>query len=221
MEKNWTLFYEQESKQSYFLKLSAFLKKEYENYVVFPPKPYVFNALKFTPYNQVSVVILGQDPYHNEHQAMGLSFSVAPNIPLPQSLKNIFKEVSDDLGVEMGNSGNLIPWAKQGVLLMNTILTVRKNQPLSHKNQGWEEWSNHLISYLNTHTTPIVFLLWGRNAQNYAPLITNPIHLILKAAHPSPLSAHQGFFGCKHFSKTNAFLKKHQIPEIDWCIKDD
>ena len=178
----------------------------------------IFNALKTTSYSDVKVVILGQDPYHGPNQAHGMCFSVKKGVEAPPSLKNIFKELQNDCGCSIPPHGELTEWAKQGVLLLNTVLTVRAGQANSHANKGWEILTDQIIRLLNEKQTPIVFLLWGRNAQNKISLITNPNHLILKCAHPSPLSAYNGFFGCHHFSKTNAFLKEHGMKEIDWQI---
>lgn len=215
---SWDDFLQHEFSQDYFRKLSEFLKKEYDTQTVYPPKKEVFSAFYYTDLDKVKVVILGQDPYHQPHQAMGMCFSVKPGVPLPKSLVNIYQEIQDDLHIQMGRSGNLIPWAMQGVLLINSVLTVRQNQPNSHAGQGWEIFTDHVIQKLNELDQPMVFLLWGRNARNKKALLTNPNHLVLEAAHPSPLSAYNGFFGCRHFSKTNAFLKEKGLEEINWKI---
>ena len=178
----------------------------------------IFNAFKTTPYAETRVVIIGQDPYYRPGQAHGMCFSVRPGTALPPSLKNIYKEISDDLGVQMGLNGYLMPWAEQGVLLLNTVLTVRENQPLSHKGKGWETFTDNVLKKLKEREDPIIFLLWGTPAKNKAQIITNPAHVKLTAAHPSPLSAHYGFFGCKHFSKTNDLLRSMGKEPIDWKI---
>ena len=195
------------------------MRKEYAERVIYPPADDIFNALHYTPLSEVKVVILGQDPYHGAGQAHGLCFSVKPDIETPPSLVNIYKELNSDLGCYIPNNGYLTKWAKQGVLMLNTALTVREGKPNSHANKGWEILTDRIISMVNEKKDPVVFLLWGRNAQNKEKLITNKHHLILKSAHPSPLSAYNGFFGCKHFSKCNAFLKEHNLAEIDWQIE--
>ncbi len=214
----WDQFLQNEFSQPYFQKLSQFLKQEYEAQTIYPPKTEVFSAFYYTDLDKVKVVILGQDPYHQPGQAMGMCFSVKPRVPLPKSLINIYKEIEDDLHIKMGTSGNLIPWAMQGVLLINSVMTVRQNQPNSHAGQGWEIFTDHVIQKLDSLDQPMVFLLWGRNARNKKELLRNPKHLVLEAAHPSPLSAYNGFFGCRHFSKTNQFLMDHGIAEINWKI---
>lgn len=195
--------------------LREFLKQEYRRYTVYPDMHDIFNALKYTPYENVKAVILGQDPYHGEGQAHGLCFSVKPDKETPPSLVNIFKEIKDDVGID-NKSPYLVPWTQQGVLLLNTVLTVRAGQANSHKGKGWEYVTDAVISRLNERTEPIVFLLWGGNARAKKSLITAPQHCILECPHPSPLSAYYGFFGCRHFSKTNAFLTQHGVKEIDW-----
>ena len=179
----------------------------------------IFQALRLTPYENANVVILGQDPYHGPGQAHGLAFSVRPGIQIPPSLRNIYKELADDLGCTIPDHGYLVDWAKQGVLLLNTALTVRAGQANSHRGKGWEDLTDSIIRHLNLREQPVVFLLWGANARAKVPLITNPLHLVLCAPHPSPLSAFQGFFGCKHFSRTNTFLRQCGLPEIDWQIR--
>ena len=176
----------------------------------------IFNALKYTSFAEVKVVIIGQDPYHGPGQAHGLCFSVLPGVEPPPSLKNMFKELATDVGKPTPPNGDLTAWARQGVLLLNTVLTVRQGQPTSHQGQGWEQFTDRVISELNNKTTPVVFLLWGAHAQRKAQLITNPIHYKLATVHPSPLSAHRGYFGCRHFSKANALLAKHGLPPIEW-----
>lgn len=214
----WDELLKNEFQSDYYLKLRNFLAYEYKHYTVYPNMYDIFNALKTTSYSDVKVVILGQDPYHGPNQAHGMCFSVKKGVEAPPSLKNIFKELQDDCGCSIPPHGELTEWAKQGVLLLNTVLTVRAGQANSHANKGWEILTDQIIRLLNEKQTPIVFLLWGRNAQNKISLITNPNHLILKCVHPSPLSAYNGFFGCHHFSKTNAFLKEHGMKEIDWQI---
>lgn len=198
-----------------YQRLRAFLAKEYRTRRVYPDMHDIFNALKYTAYEDVKVVILGQDPYHQPGQAHGMCFSVKPDVPAPPSLQNIFKEIEDDVHIK-NTSPYLVPWAKQGVLLLNTVLTVRESQPNSHKGMGWEELTDSIIKKLNDRETPMVFLLWGANARSKKQLITNPNHLILETVHPSPLSAYNGFFGCRHFSKCNEFLTKNGVKPIDW-----
>ena len=189
--------------------------------MVYPPADDIFNAFHFTPLSKVKVLILGQDPYHGEHQAHGLCFSVLPDQPeLPPSLQNIYKELQDDLGCYIPNNGYLKKWADQGVLLLNTVLTVRAHQAGSHQGKGWEQLTDAIIQAVNEQDRPIVYLLWGKPAQSKISMLTNPKHLILTAPHPSPLSAYRGFFGCKHFSKTNEFLKEKGIEPIDWQIEN-
>ena len=188
--------------------------------MIYPPADEIFNAFHFTPLSKVKVVILGQDPYHNVNQAHGLCFSVRPGQEIPPSLVNIYRELHDDLGCFIPNNGYLKKWADQGVLLLNTVLTVRAHQANSHQGRGWEQFTDAVIEAVNAQDRPIVFLLWGRPAQTKAEMLTNPKHLILKAPHPSPLSASRGFFGCRHFSKANAFLKEHGAEPIDWQIEN-
>lgn len=201
-----------------FTRLCGFLREEYAAHTVYPPRHDVFNALKLTPYSSVRCVILGQDPYHNEGQAHGLSFSVRDGIKLPPSLVNIYKEINTDLGLPIAKTGDLTPWAERGVLLLNTVLTVRGGMANSHRRQGWEELTDYIIGLLNQRREPIVFLLWGSSAREKAALITQKHHLVLTAAHPSPLSAYNGFFGCAHFSKANDFLIQHGFEPIDWSL---
>lgn len=212
---SWDEILSGEFTSEYYLKLREFLKKEYFTKTVFPPMGDIFNALKYTPYENVKVVILGQDPYHEKGQAEGLCFSVPKGVKAPPSLVNIFKEIKDDVGID-NQSPNLINWAKQGVLLLNTSLTVREGQANSHSNKGWEILTDNIIKKLNEREKPIVFLLWGANARSKAALIENKRHLVLCCAHPSPLSAYNGFFGCRHFSRTNEFLIKNGETPIDW-----
>lgn len=217
LNNTWDELLADEFRKEYYLKIREFLKSEYANpaFPVYPPMNDIFNALKITDYNAVKAVILGQDPYHGPGQAHGLSFSVREGIAPPPSLVNIFKEYHDDLGYPIPRSGDLTPWAEHGVLLLNTVLSVRGGQAASHKGAGWEIFTDRVISLLNEREKPIVFLLWGNFAKSKASLITNPVHHILTAAHPSPLSAHYGFFGCKHFSKTNALLAEDPV---DWRL---
>ena len=218
LNNQWDELLCEEFKKEYYLKLREFLKIEYANYRIFPSMYDIFNALKYTDYKDVKVVILGQDPYHEIGQAHGLCFSVLDHVPLPASLKNIFKELTTDLNIPYPKTGNLTKWAKQGVLLLNTVLTVREHYANSHKNKGWEIFTNQVIELLNQRDESIIFVLWGNDAKQKKSLITNPIHFILTASHPSPLSAFNGFFGCKHFSKINEILQKnHQLP-IDWSL---
>ncbi len=216
----WDGILKGEFEKEYYLKLREFLKYEYSHYEVYPNMYDIFNSLKYTSYNSVKAVILGQDPYHEPGQAHGLCFSVKKGTPLPPSLQNIYKELYSDLGIPPAKHGELISWAQNGVLMMNTVLTVRRGQANSHKNHGWEIFTDRVIELLNRREKPIVFILWGGNARSKTKLITNPNHFILQSAHPSPLSAYNGFFGNKHFSKTNEFLVQHGIEPIDWHIPD-
>jgi uracil-DNA glycosylase len=209
-----------EFKQPYYAELYQFIKTEYSQTIIYPNAEDIFNAFHFTPLGQVKVVILGQDPYHNEGQAHGLCFSVKPQIEIPPSLVNIYQELREDLGCYIPNNGYLEKWARQGVLLLNTVLTVRAHQANSHQGIGWERFTDAVIQAVNAQDRPIVFLLWGRPAQMKRTMLNNPKHLILEAPHPSPLSAYRGFFGCKHFSRTNEFLQKHDITPIDWQIEN-
>lgn len=205
----------------YYKELYQFVKEEYNTRVIYPPADDIFNAFHFTPLSEVKVLILGQDPYHGEHQAHGLCFSVLPDQPdLPPSLLNIYKELESDLGCYIPNNGYLEKWARQGVLMLNTVLTVRAHQANSHQGKGWEQFTDAIIHAVNAQDRPVVYLLWGRPAQSKIPMLNNPKHLILKAPHPSPLSAYRGFFGCRHFSQTNEFLKKNGIAPIDWQIEN-
>ena len=218
---DWLDTIKTEFSKSYYKELYQFVLNEYNTHVVYPPSEDIFNAFHLTPLSEVKVLILGQDPYHNEHQAHGLCFSVLPDQPeIPPSLQNIYKELQEDLGCYIPNNGYLEKWAKQGVLMLNTVLTVRAHQANSHQGKGWEQFTDAIISAVNAQDRPIVYLLWGRPAQRKIPMLTNPKHLILKAPHPSPLSAYRGFFGCKHFSQTNDFLQKNGIAPIDWQIEN-
>lgn len=201
-----------------FKKFMTVVNQEYNTKEIYPPKDYVFNALKLTPYKNTKVVIVGQDPYHGEHEAHGLSFSVQKGIKVPPSLQNIYKELESDLGIKKRNCGDLTGWAKQGVLLLNAVLTVVKDTPASHRNLGWERLTDYIIKVLNDKEEPVVFILWGNFAKAKKALITNPKHLVLTSAHPSPFSANYGFFGSKPFSKTNAFLEQTNQTPIDWDL---
>ena len=216
---SWDTILQDEFKKDYYLKLREFLKYEYSHYHVYPNMYDIFNALKYTDYNDVRAVILGQDPYHGPGQAHGLCFSVKKGVVPPPSLKNIFKELYEDLGVVPPQSAELIPWTKQGVLLLNTVLTVRQGQANSHKGKGWEQLTDSIIKKLNEREKPIAFILWGGNARSKSGLITNPKHGIFQCAHPSPLSAFNGFFGCRHFSKVNNFLVQNGMEPIDWSLE--
>ena len=209
-----------EFKKPYYRKLYETVKHEYETKQIFPDANDIFNAFEFTPLSKVKAVILGQDPYHNVGQAHGLCFSVKPDVEIPPSLMNIYQELHDDLGCYIPNNGYLKKWADQGVLLLNTVLTVRAHQANSHQGRGWEQFTDAVIQAVNAQDRPIVYLLWGRPAQSKIPMLTNPKHLILTAPHPSPLSAYRGFFGCRHFSKANAFLEEHGTAPIDWQIEN-
>lgn len=215
---DWDGLLADELKKPYFQNILAFLNKEYRRTQCYPPPQQVFRALRATPYGKVRAVILGQDPYHGPGQAHGLCFSVNAGVPLPPSLENIFAELHADLGCPAPQSGDLSGWAEQGVLLLNTILTVQRGRPMSHAGIGWQTFTDRVIELLNAREKPIVFLLWGSPARAKKTLLTNPAHLILEAPHPSPLSAGRGFFGCRHFSKANAFLQAHGETPIDWRL---
>lgn len=219
LNNSWDQILSDQFKSDYFVNLLSFLKNEYSNHCVYPDFDDIFNTLKFTDFNDVKVVIIGQDPYHGANQAHGLCFSVKEGVKPPPSLVNIYKEQKADLNINQPkNNGHLTCWAKQGVLMLNAVLTVREGTPNSHKNKGWEKFTDHIIKLLNKRTKPIVFLLWGANARAKKSLITNDAHLILEAVHPSPLSAFNGFFGCRHFSKTNEFLISNNMTPIDWQL---
>ena len=215
---DWDTILKADFESENYRNLRVFLKDEYSSHTIYPGMYDIFNALRYTPYSSVKVVIIGQDPYHGPNQAHGLSFSVKQGVPPPPSLQNIFKELKTDLGLPIPNHGCLESWAKQGVLLLNAVLTVRAGQANSHKGQGWEKLTDSIIKHLNDRQTPMVFLLWGANAGAKCALITNPSHLVLKCAHPSPLSAYNGFFGCRHFSKANKYLSDCGLKEIDWRL---
>ncbi len=214
---DWDILLENEFKQEYYLRLREFLKEEYFSRKIYPPMHDIFNALKYTSYENARVVLLGQDPYHGAGQAHGLCFSVKGGVKFPPSLQNIFKELNTEYGIMTPESGELVGWAKQGVLLLNTTLTVREAAPQSHKGKGWEIFTDKIISLMNEKERPAVFLLWGGNARAKKALITNKQHLVLECAHPSPLSAYNGFFGCGHFRKANEFLRSVGEGEIDWA----
>ncbi len=210
-----------EFKKPYYRQLYNFVKNEYSTHVVYPPSDDIFNAMHYTPLNKVKVLILGQDPYHEPGQAHGLSFSVLPGkADTPPSLQNIYKELQDDLGCYIPNNGYLKKWADQGVLLLNTVLTVRAHAANSHQGKGWEQFTDAIIRAVNDIDRPVVFMLWGRPAQTKMPMLDNPKHLVLTAPHPSPLSAYRGFFGCRHFSKCNDFLVSNGLSPIDWQIEN-
>lgn len=213
---DWDNILADEWEKPYYKNLRAFLKKEYSTQQIYPHMDDIFNALKYTSFADTKVVIIGQDPYHGVGQAHGLCFSVKKGITPPPSLKNIFKELKSDIGKEIPDHGELTDWARQGVLLLNNVLTVREGQPTSHKGMGWETFTDRVISELNRKETPVVFLLWGAHAQKKAEIITNPLHKKLMSVHPSPLSASRGFLGCRHFSKTNAILRENGLKEIVW-----
>lgn len=215
---DWDLILKDEFEKEYYKKLRAFLKNEYSTRTIYPHMNDIFNSLKCSSFEKTKVVIIGQDPYHGEGQAHGMCFSVKKGVEPPPSLKNIFKELSEDVGFKTSDHGELVHWANQGVLLLNTVLTVRAGQPNSHKGMGWEIFTDRVISELNRKTTPVVFLLWGANAKAKARIIDNPIHKKLETVHPSPLSAYNGFFGCRHFSRCNEILKQSGQEPIDWQI---
>ena len=216
---SWDILLKDEFEKPYYLNLRKFLAQEYKTQTIYPHMNDIFNALKYTDYQNVKVVILGQDPYHQPNQAHGLCFSVKKGVNPPPSLQNMYKEIHAEYGYPIPDHGELTYWAEQGVLMLNTVLTVRESQPNSHKGMGWEIFTDDIISLLNQRPEPIVFLLWGANARAKTKLITNPAHLVLTSAHPSPLSAYNGFFGNNHFKKANEFLKQNGMEEIDWQIR--
>ncbi len=221
ISSDWNEILKDEFEQEYFKELNNFLDEEYASATVYPPKDEIFSAYNVTPYSKVKVVIIGQDPYHNPNQAHGMSFSVKPGVKCPPSLVNIYKELNAELNIPISKSGFLMDWAKQGVFLLNTVLTVRENEPGSHAKKGWEKFTDRTIKVLSESDRPICFMLWGKPAQAKKKLIaSNPKHLILESAHPSPLSAYRGFFGCNHFIEANEFLKANGLEEIDWSIRD-
>lgn len=220
ISNDWMEPLQEEFKKPYYKALYEKVAQEYNQTKVFPAPDDIFNAFHLTPLKDVKVVIIGQDPYHNDGQAHGLCFSVKPEVDIPPSLVNIYQELRDDLSCEIPNNGYLVKWAKQGVLLLNTVLTVRAHQANSHRGIGWERFTDAVIEAVNKEDRPIVFLLWGRPAQMKKSMLNNPKHLILEAPHPSPLSAYRGFFGCRHFSKTNEFLERNGLTPIDWQIEN-
>ncbi len=215
----WDEILADEFKKDYYLNLREFLKQEYGRYTVYPPMNDIFNSLRYADYDNIKVVIIGQDPYHEPNQAHGLAFSVKKGCPIPPSLKNIYAELEADLGIPPCPHGELTEWAKQGVLLLNNALTVRRGQANSHRGKGWEYLTDRIIQCVNEKSDPVVYLLWGANAREKTKIINNPRHLILTAAHPSPLSAYNGFFGCRHFSKTNKFLEDNGVEPVDWRLE--
>ncbi len=220
LQNDWVEAVGGEFRKPYYKELYEFVREEYNTTTVYPPADDIFNALHLTALKDVKVLILGQDPYHGANQAHGLSFSVLPGQRIPPSLKNIYTELHDDLGCDIPNNGYLEKWAKQGVLMLNTVLTVRAHKPNSHQGKGWEYFTDAIIRAVNEQDRPIVYLLWGRPAQKKASMLNNPKHLILKAPHPSPYSADTGFFGCRHFSQANEFLESHGAEPIDWQIEN-
>ncbi|MEI4829744.1 uracil-DNA glycosylase [Bacillus sp. FJAT-53711] len=218
LKNDWAPLLAPEFEKPYYEQLQSFLKEEYHTHVVYPKQEDIFNALHYTSYQDTKVLILGQDPYHGPNQAHGLSFSVQPGVRTPPSLQNMYKELQDDLGYPIPNNGYLVKWAEQGVLLLNTVLTVRQGEANSHKGKGWEIFTDRIIELLNEREKPVIFVLWGRPAQAKKKLITNPNHYIIESVHPSPLSARRGFFGSKPFSKINNFLVEQGEQEIDWQI---
>jgi uracil-DNA glycosylase len=219
-ENSWTPWLKAEWKQPYFQELAAFVHEAYETKRIYPPKQQVFSAFSNCDYDGIKVVILGQDPYHQPRQAHGMCFSVNYGVPIPPSLNNIYKELNSDVGCKIPDNGYLIKWSRQGVLLLNTVLTVRAHEANSHRGHGWEQFTDAILKAVNAQERPIVYMLWGSPAQAKAPMLTNPGHLILRAPYPSPLSAFRGFFGCRHFSKCNAFLEKNGVEPIDWQVEN-
>ena len=217
---DWKELLAPEFEKPYFVALTDFVRQEYATRRIYPRGSNIFRAFDKCPFDRLKVVIIGQDPYHGPGQANGLCFSVADGIPFPPSLQNIYKALHNDLGCDITDNGYLKKWADQGVLLLNTVLTVRAHQAGSHQGKGWEQFTDAVIQAVNAQDRPIVYMLWGRPAQSKIPMLTNPKHLVLKAPHPSPLSAYRGFFGCKHFSKANSFLEEHGIAPIDWQIEN-
>ena len=217
---DWDTFLSSETCKPYFVSLWAFLEREYAAHTIYPDRCDIFNAFYYTPLSEVKVVILGQDPYINAGEAHGAAFSVSSASKIPPSLRNIFKELVSDIGCDMPTTGHLVPWCRQGVLLLNTVLSVRVGQSKSHANKGWEQFTTAVLAQLNAQNTPIVFMLWGNDAKKKAALLNNPRHVILQAAHPSPLARGQ-FFGCRHFSLANEFLERNGVEEICWRLKND
>ena len=215
---SWDIYLKDEFKKDYFKEILKQVEKEYKEKTCYPPKNEIFNAFRYTTYENLKVVIIGQDPYHGVNQAEGLSFSVKNTVSRPPSLQNIFKELESDLGIKVSNNNSLVPWAKEGVLLLNAVLTVEEKKPASHQGIGWETFTDEVIKIINKKEEPVVFILWGNFARNKKKLITNPNHFIIESPHPSPFSAYNGFFGSKPFSKTNKFLESKQIKPINWQI---
>ena len=221
VSEDWRQVMAEELEKPYYKQLSHFVLQEYHSHTIYPPMDDIYSAFQETPLSKVKVLLLGQDPYHNVNQAHGMSFSVLPSqTEIPPSLQNIYKELHDDLGCYIPNNGYLVKWAKQGVLLLNTVLTVRAHSANSHRGHGWEQFTDRVIEVLNEQDRPIVYLLWGKPAQSKSSMLNNPKQLVLTAPHPSPLSAYRGFFGCRHFSKANAFLQEHGVEPIDWQIEN-
>ncbi len=218
IKNDWTPVLSEEYKKPYYRKLYNFIHEEYQSRTVYPPAKDIFNAFHLTPLSKVKVVIIGQDPYHEPGQAHGLSFSVQKGVDIPPSLQNIYKELHEDIGFTIPDHGDLTPWAEQGVLLLNAVLTVRAHAAASHQNHGWEEFTDAAIRAVNALDRPVVYMLWGGFARSKAAMLTNDKHLVLQAPHPSPLSAYRGFFGCRHFSKANAFLTEHGETPVDWSL---
>ena len=215
---SWDYYLEEEYDKEYFKELLNYVSLEYKNKVIYPKKNEIFNAFRYTDFDNVKVVILGQDPYHGPNQAEGLSFSVSNSVSKPPSLQNIFKELESDLGIPFPKNNSLKPWAREGVLLLNAVLTVEEHNPTSHKGKGWETFTDEVIKIINEKSTPVVFILWGSYARNKRDLITNKIHYVIESPHPSPYSANNGFFGSRPFSRANKFLKENGIEEVDWNI---
>ena len=218
LKNDWAELLKEEFQKDYYIDLNKFLKDEYSTKKIYPNMFDIYNALNYASYNDTKVVILGQDPYHGPNEAHGLCFSVNPGIKIPPSLKNIYKELNSDVGCSIPNNGYLVKWANQGVLMLNTVLTVKENLPNSHKNKGWETFTDKIIEILSQKSEPIIFILWGNNARSKKYLINSPIHYIIESAHPSPFSANKGFFGSRPFSKTNEILKSLKKDPIDWQI---
>lgn len=215
---DWDKFLEEEFKKEYFCKLREFLEDEYKNNIIHPSPEDIFSPFRFSPYKNTKILILGQDPYHGENQAHGLAFSVKPGVKIPPSLRNIYKEIESELGIKKPNNGYLVSWAKQGMLMMNTVLTVREGKANSHKGKGWEKFTDKVIELLNKKKEPMIFILWGNNAKKKKKLIDDSKHFIIEGVHPSPLSANRGFFGCNHFKEVNKILISLGEKEIDWSI---
>lgn len=215
---DWDKFIEREQNALYFQKMDVFLEKEYETKIIYPPAEDIFNAFKYTPLSHIKVVILGQDPYHEPNQAHGLAFSTPEGNTIPRSLSNIFKEINQEYDYEIPKNGSLEKWAKQGVFLLNTVLTVEESNANSHSDCGWQKFTDNVIKEINKQDQPIVFMLWGKQAEKKKEFLNNPNHLVLKTSHPSPFSARRGFFGCNHFKQANTFLKENGVEEIDWKL---